>query len=342
LAPTGKLNLRRRQQLLDMLDALGKWSLVDMFVMVLFMVAFRFSLSAIDTPSEAVNDLFRELGTTAELTVYVDPLASFHIFLVATLSSLVLGHVMTACHRYAHKICEFGVPEVYCGPFGQRRRLCNILRPPGPRGKIFVYGPVMALTISILLILWGVLEDAFQFTFLGLSGLVLGDEGRIRPFSVFSLAMAMPSSNPDSDSLKIRWIQVAFVLFTMVVSLLYPIILIILWCAPLSNRIQRHLFVTVQVFNAWSALDVFVVSIMAGVLEIERFALSIIGNKCDGINALLAKSQWAAKLEPHVVCFDTVAELKRGFWLAAASVLIALVVGHWAKGKCSEALCTTI
>jgi len=71
---------------------------------------------------------------------------------------------------------------------------------------------------------------------------------------------------------------------------------------------------------------------------IEQFALSIIGHNRDGINILLAKSSFAAKLEPHVVCFDTDAELRRGFWLAVASVLIALVVPHWGKGKWHVAL----
>lgn len=30
-------------------------------------------------------------------------------FLVATFMSLILGHITTACHRYAHKLGEYGV-----------------------------------------------------------------------------------------------------------------------------------------------------------------------------------------------------------------------------------------
>jgi len=41
-APTSRLSVRKREQLLMWLDALGKYSLVDTYVLVLMMVAFRF------------------------------------------------------------------------------------------------------------------------------------------------------------------------------------------------------------------------------------------------------------------------------------------------------------
>lgn len=44
-APPRVLGRVRRQTLLAFLDALGKWSLIDMFVLVMMMVAFRFQLA---------------------------------------------------------------------------------------------------------------------------------------------------------------------------------------------------------------------------------------------------------------------------------------------------------
>ena len=81
----------------------------------------------------------------------------------------------------------------------------------------------------------------------------------------------------------------------MSAALTYPALLIILWSVPLSNKTQRHLFVAAQVMNAWSALDVFEVSIMAGVLEIERFAQIIVGTKCDGLETLLREPNWPTR-----------------------------------------------
>ena len=129
--------------------------------------------------------------------------------------------------------------------------------------------------------------DTFQFTFEGLAGLALGEEGRVCPCSVSSLAAALPYSNPEPDSFGLRWMQGTFIIFAMSAALTYPALLIILWSVLLSNKTQRHLFVAAQVMNAWSALDVFEVSIMAGVLEIERFAQFIVCTKCDGLESLL-------------------------------------------------------
>lgn len=43
--PARGMPLRRRQRLLLWLEALGKWSLIDTFVLVMMMVAFKFHLA---------------------------------------------------------------------------------------------------------------------------------------------------------------------------------------------------------------------------------------------------------------------------------------------------------
>lgn len=41
---------------------------------------------------------------------------------------------------------------------------------------------------------------------------------------------------------------------------------------PLKLEIQRVLFTAAEILNAWSTIDVFVVSIVAALLEIRQFA----------------------------------------------------------------------
>ena len=66
-------------------DALGKWSLIDAFVMVLFRVAFRFQLTTRDDDAWATVD------------VRVAPRWGFHAFVLATVVSLGVGHVARHC-----------------------------------------------------------------------------------------------------------------------------------------------------------------------------------------------------------------------------------------------------
>jgi len=337
-APTSILKVTKRQQFLNFLDAYGKWSLVDTFILVLFMVAFNFNLSVEDAPAFFADIFKKDLGSDVKITVIAEPEWSFHCFMLATLLSLVLGHVVTACHRYAHKVGEYGLAaEVSCS---QKLRLCNIMRPEGfLRGKIFVYVPGLILVTSLILVIVGVLLDTFQFTFFGMAALALGPPERsVRPFSVISLASALPSASPEPDSFGTRWIQCTFILFSMVMVFVYHIILIILWWAPLTNKVQRHLLITSQILNAWSALDVFVVSIMAGVLEIQQFTKFIVGTKCDKLDALVAMTPIADKIPGGVKCFDVETELEGGFWILLVATVLSTVIGQLMVAKSSAAL----
>jgi len=259
--------------------------------------------------------------------------------------SLVLGHAMTACHRCALKLGEYGTPNEYSGREvlrGGRRRLCNVLR-PGDRvaGKFFAYGPVTAVGCALALVVVGIFLDTMQFRFLGLASFVLGPEASVRPYSIISLDAALPSSSMAPNSFGIRWIQVAFLFFAAIIMPVYLAILLCLWVAPLSNRKQRHFLVAAQVLNAWSGLDVFCMSIAASVLEIRQFAIFMVGDKCDLINEIVAKSPIAKQIDGPKTCFDVESDLRPGLYILSVAAIIALVTGQILLNRCSNALFAT-
>ena len=47
LSPTGVLSVKRRESILQFMDMMGKWSLIDFFVMTMFMCAFYFELALV-------------------------------------------------------------------------------------------------------------------------------------------------------------------------------------------------------------------------------------------------------------------------------------------------------
>lgn len=85
VAPPAWLSIGSRETVLITLDALGKWSLVDFFVMVLMLCAFYFNLVV--------------FPGALEVDVTVKPKWGFFSFLLATMISLGLGHCILACHR---------------------------------------------------------------------------------------------------------------------------------------------------------------------------------------------------------------------------------------------------
>eukprot|EP01092_Planopodium_desertum_P006453 TRINITY_DN2682_c0_g1_i2.p1 TRINITY_DN2682_c0_g1~~TRINITY_DN2682_c0_g1_i2.p1 ORF type:complete len:196 (-),score=29.30 TRINITY_DN2682_c0_g1_i2:69-656(-) len=119
--------------------------------------------------------------------------------------------------------------------------------------------------------------------------------------------------------------------------LLYLLVLLVLWVVPMKSQLRRIVFVLSEIFNAWSALEVFVVSVIAALLEIEQFAKFIIGNRCDQINVLL-QDYASDLLEGDNVCFDVVATLKEGCWILFAGCLLYLLVGTLVMKICHKVL----
>eukprot|EP00913_Durusdinium_trenchii_P023188 g21767.t1 len=158
--------------------------------------------------------------------------------------------------------------------------------------------------------------------------------------------MKIPEASGDPDGFWILMLQGVgvdsrvFFLFAIIVVVVYHIILIVLWTAPMSTRMQKQFFLTAQVLNAWSGLDVFCVTILAGVLEIRQFADFIVGNKCDSLDQMLAKSPLADEMPGGVMtCFDVDSTLRAGFIVLAVAVVISTITGQIMLAKCSDRLC---
>jgi hypothetical protein len=190
---------------------------------------------------------------------------------------------------------------------------------------------------SLALVLIGLGVDAFAFTFEGLAGYILGGD-RARSYSVLSLGLAIPAATPDPSDSGIIFLTMVYFFSTVLVTLAYYSILIVVWCAPLSPRLHAHFFVAAQVLSGFSALEVFVASLFVGALEIQRFALAILGDKCDPINAVLQQLPIAKDIPGPKTCFDVATELKAGFWILAVAATISTVTGRLMIARCKSAL----
>lgn len=327
ILPPGLLSLERRETFLVVLDALGKWSLVDFFVMVLFLCAFYMDLV---------------LAPGLEVLVTVKPKWGFYSFLLATMISLGLGHTIVACHRlvtepkvptlspdmdpkeslssltYEVTLEEYEEVEPLSrdvdihdmnsqlsGIPGMRRPMKRVMHVTMTKwGKAFVVGCLLLSAIFICMGTW-FLTMGFQFK--GLVGLMLGEDAE-NDYSFIDVGVAIPKHSGIPNDFAIRWMQASYFVFGMAMPLSLLIVLGVLWMIPLSLDRQRQLFVLSEVLNAWSTLDVFCIAIAASLLEIRQFAAFIVGDACDGINVILGKYM-DEKLDGDDKCFDVVAVL---------------------------------
>ncbi len=298
----------RRGQILEWIDVLGKWALVDTFVMTLMLVAFHFDV----TVGDATGDPHAaSLVDAVTVRVFVEALPSFFVYVLASCLSLVLGHVTVARHRSIDAVDDAPLP------------LCSMRY-------------MLGFAAMLLLVVVGCCLASFDFHIEGLAGLVLGDKAK-RRYSLMSLGEAIPgSSNEESGALSL---EVVYFFFGFALPLVQLVLLAVLWGVPLSLKLQQRLYVACEVSTSWAALDVFAVGVVAALLEISKFAQFMVGDRCDALNRFLGKHLDRA-LGGDDKCFDVSTELTRGAWVLLPAAFVSGVVGvvllRKAKAKLDE------
>ena len=106
---------------------------------------------------------------------------------------------------------------------------------------------------------------------------------------------------------------------------LFLTFMIFIFVYPLTLKTTKALHVLVEIFFAWSGVDVFIISILAAVLQISQLAESLVGDKCDFILPFLHDYMHDA-LDGHDKCFVVIAEYKAGaVYLVLAAILIIIL-----------------
>jgi hypothetical protein len=314
--PVKILAIRKREFLLMALDMLGKWSLMDSFVMILMIVAFKFRVTTMipdsDPPAEA------------SFRVLVVPEYAIFALTGATILSLIASHVMLALHHSLTSVDRF-IDE------DKTSSLCNFkyTTKDGGHAQFTICGRisiVLLLLASGGLMIYAVIIDFFAFDFKGAAGFLLETIGQDSStnYSLISLGTALPSASPNPNSIGVRAIQAIYFIFVVASPLLHILTLLGLWLVPLRPKIKQRIFVITEVLNAWSATDVFSVAIVSALLEIRQFAGFMVGSRCDLINEILAK-YFSNELDGDNKCFDVIATLLNGCWIYIAGISIYII-----------------
>ena len=272
--PKEFLSLNKRENLLMLLDALGKYSLVDSFVLVLMLVSFRFHS---DIPGEAVVD------------AYVIPQFGFYSFLLGTVMSLVIGHALTFLHRYSLLPSRLGTmtsldgrESILSHAFAGRSDLNEMIY---LRRGFKMLWTFIALLCALMLAK-GVSEEGFVFEFQGLVGMALGED-KSASYSLLSLGTALPASVENPSSIGIECIRWTYLFFALIMPFSCLLGMIFLFWVPMHLTSQRRMFTLVEIFNAWSGIEVFLISVVASMLELSQFAAFMVGDHCAWVDDLL-------------------------------------------------------
>jgi hypothetical protein len=326
VAPLSYVPDKHRERILMVLDALGKWSMLDTYIMVLMLVSFHVHVDLpLGDPSRIANPI--------AVDVFVNAAFGFLTFMLATVLSLVLSHVILAVHRHLKTRKDENE-----GVNAQEWRALFTFFNPKRYPVLTRISVAVSLIVALVLVVVGTSIFSFRFHFFGLAGWALGLLGvqTDRSYSVFSVGTAVADSVQTVTG-TIVITQIIFIFTAAILPILHLVALIVLWLVPLTRRIQKYLYVTCEVLYAWASLDVFVLSIIAAILQIGQFAGFMVGDRCALIDPIAA-AFLSRPLDGHTDCFVVQSTLEPGCWVMFSAVIIYTIACMIVMRVCRHSL----
>jgi len=341
-APTTVLHPAARGRLLEILDALGKWSLIDFYVLIMLMVGFKFYIT-----STMVSSLSLLPPDVLVLDVTVVPGWGIFGFVLAVMGSLFLNHTMTYWHRKIIRADEdlqdaiLGtlVKDLRTPRIPLSRHRFNILDAEGRPYRYSVtvrISLIAAFVFSFFMIIIGAVVPSIVFQFEGLGGLALEliDSGLAQQtYSVASIGVSLINGSDGSagSTIGIIFLQILFMLFSLILPLLLCILMVVIWVVPLTLREQLLLYFAAEILSAWETLLVLVLSLIGAVLQISQLAQFIVNYASGNLCTLIQQELQSYFPNPSdAMCFNVIASLVPTSAIiicAAVAMLVSCAVG---------------
>ena len=207
-----------RGNLLSVLEALGKWSLIDIYVFALMMAGFRFNL---------------DVGAIARITIAIEAKWGIFSFCIGVLVSHLLSHIMMFIHHNSQA-------EYQILPESKRHfSLSSVARIR--HKKLNVCGQT-AIAAAILCALGftiaSTILESFKFTFSGIVGMLLPADKHVTKFSLIGAGAYIPSILDISLAGRVGeyFVVIVYYAFAFVTPILKMVACLVLWSVPLTTH----------------------------------------------------------------------------------------------------------
>lgn len=317
MLPSTILKVHIRSRILRVLDELGKWSLLDSYVMTLMLIAFHIKL---DFPIVNTEDIHKPTF----INIWVYPGYGFITLILGTLMSLAISHIICIMNRKAKKYNkEEKVSTIKKGVYKTQHWALNLLC------VIFIF-------IAFSFFTFGILIKSSSFDFAGLAGWLIDllDKPTKKAYSIIDLGVGIPDAAEFPNSFGVRITQFIFFIVTVVVPYVHMVFLVILLFVPMTKKVLLNFYYFCETLYAWSCLDVFIISILATVLEIGQLTSFLVADKCDFIQPIIEKffsQEYLVK--GHEKCFVVITRVLPGSYFLIVATVFHTLATIWINIK---------
>jgi hypothetical protein len=321
--PPSLCSISRRGTILLWLDTLAKWSIVDIFTLVVSVAAFRLSIQ-----SPKVGFLPDDLYAIDLLVV---PMWGLYANMIAQLISQVSSHFIIHYHRnivhratksfkQQHHLVSQSIAfrkapsqdAIVDDPYGDRKDcIYNHAYGRPHRGETerlitrgYVNGLVLLGSLAlVVLVVVGCSLPSAGMEFLGMLGLAVesgqGWEQAVRELSVFGLARELMDQarfvGGASASLGLGSLSALMIITVLVIPLAQTATLLWQWFVPMAGRYRMRLSIFVEILQAWQYCEVYIISLIVGKYIIYISLLHLVSCERSQANNLLVYLPFSVK-----------------------------------------------
>jgi len=308
-----------RKKWLSWLDVLGKYSLIDLFVMIIMMVSFRMHVDPLQ----------------ADMVVF-DLVVTPGLGLFSFLFAVVLSLAATDIVLYYEELSQMFKTDLKMLP---RRSVSGteieirtdegiIVQSFTMLGKCCI---TFLLLLTVCLLVAGANVSSFEFIYGGLVSVFMDNPKA--EYSQIQIAEAVKDIGHDFPSYVLWGVYLFFSIF---IPISHLICLLLLWLCPLSLAYQRRLMFLTHMHQAWGCLEVVVLSMFAALLELTQFVDFIEKEYCWAVDEMITPLLKNTDVQP--LCIFVKSELLNGSWILLACALIYMLISQLVEHLAGRAI----
>lgn len=337
------ISCKKRGSILHCLDLLGKWSMVDVFVLLTTLASFRIT---IESPSHVAY----LPGGFYEVNMLVVPLWGLYSNMLAQLVSQVSSHIIIHYHKKTmiatmrEQEVEWGIVTPALQEEPEKLRNHNYMLDYEASSKRAIVNSwahwmlLASLASLAILVILGCALPSFSIEILGLLGLAVESGNQFEQahtyYSVFSLAHVIMDEarylGEASSFIGLGTLASLLVLTVFCVPIFQTFSLFIEWFLPI-NRKQRHLNIVVnEILSAWQYMEVFVLSVIITSWQLSGVSDYMVNAYCGGLSGMFDTLAFFGIVDANdAQCFQLRATVEAASWLLVAASLILAASSHF-------------
>jgi hypothetical protein len=325
--PPKLVSVSRRESLFVWLDRLGKWSFVDIFVLILSIASFR---TVIKTP----NDISYLPEDFIKMDLIVVPQWGLYANMIAQFMSQLNSHIIIYYQRRVQSNFEEEDANKMDSQILRKHKFRDSRMKDSTFWSLRPASSMMLLALSmlfILVIVFGCILPSYSLEQFGLVGLVSSI-----PYvkhNIFStMKILLDQANFTGilvDRLGLTVLSTVMILTVLVIPCIQVVMLLIRWFMPLSKRSRLRLFSLMEALSSWQYIEVYLVSIIVASWQLGKVSEFLINDYCLALENIFANLQFYGVLGINdAQCFRVSAKLELATWFLIVASILLMLINH--------------